>query len=108
MGGKGITLTDEMTEYLVAHSDPPRSDVHDRLIAATAAAMQALAGKGVASVTSCLTDLPLKERDSYWKIRFQAAAAEDAVYRYETTKSRKSDSPLPSALALWLPSVMMN
>ncbi|MCB1874955.1 MAG: leucyl aminopeptidase [Chromatiales bacterium] len=74
------------------------------LIAATAAAMQALAGKGVASVTSCLTDLPLKERDSYWKIRFQAAAAEDAVYRYETTKSRKSDSPLPSALALWLPS----
>ncbi|MCB1012267.1 MAG: class I SAM-dependent methyltransferase [Microthrixaceae bacterium] len=39
MGGKGITLTDEMTEYLVAHSDPPRSDVHDRLIAATAEAM---------------------------------------------------------------------
>ena len=39
MGGKGITLTDEMTEYLVAHSDPPRRDVHDRLIAATAEAM---------------------------------------------------------------------
>ncbi len=35
MAGKGITLTPELSEYLVAHSDPPRTDVHERLIAAT-------------------------------------------------------------------------
>ena len=32
MAGKGITMTDELRRYLVAHSDPPRSDVHRRLV----------------------------------------------------------------------------
>lgn len=35
MAGKGITMTDELRDYLVAHSDPPRSDVHRRLVEAT-------------------------------------------------------------------------
>ena len=35
MAGKGITMTDELRDYLVAHSDPPRSDVHRRLVTTT-------------------------------------------------------------------------
>lgn len=35
MAGKGITMTEELRAYLVAHSDPPRSDVHQRLVTAT-------------------------------------------------------------------------
>lgn len=36
MAGKGITMTDELRDYLVAHSDPPRNEVHRRLVAHTA------------------------------------------------------------------------
>ncbi len=32
MAGKGITMTAELRAYLVGHSDPPRSDVHRRLV----------------------------------------------------------------------------
>jgi caffeoyl-CoA O-methyltransferase len=39
MAGKAISMTDELAAYLVAHSDPPRTDVHDRLIAHTAEVM---------------------------------------------------------------------
>jgi caffeoyl-CoA O-methyltransferase len=39
MAGKGISMTDELAAYLVAHSDPPRTEVHERLIAATNEAM---------------------------------------------------------------------
>lgn len=39
MAGKAIPVTDELTQYLVAHSNPPRSDVHERLIAHTAQVM---------------------------------------------------------------------
>jgi len=37
MAGKGITVTDELVEYLLAHSIP-RTDVHRELVAATQAA----------------------------------------------------------------------
>ncbi len=36
MAGKQIPLTDELRTYLVAHSDPPRTDVHHDLMQATA------------------------------------------------------------------------
>lgn len=39
MSGKAISMTDQLAAYLVAHSDPPRSGVHDRLIAHTAEVM---------------------------------------------------------------------
>ncbi len=39
MAGKGITMTDELREYMLAHSDPPRSDVHRRLMERTAQEM---------------------------------------------------------------------
>lgn len=39
MAGKGITMTDELRDYLVAHSDPPRTEVHRRLVAHTAEAL---------------------------------------------------------------------
>ncbi len=48
MAGKGITMTGELERYLVSHSDPPRTDVHERLIARTAEAMGDLAGMQVA------------------------------------------------------------
>jgi len=35
MAGKGIPVTDELRGYLVAHSDPPRTDVHRRLVTHT-------------------------------------------------------------------------
>ncbi len=39
MAGKGITMTDGLREYLLAHSDPPRSDIHSRLVERTSEAM---------------------------------------------------------------------
>lgn len=39
MAGKGILMTEELSGYLVAHSDPPRTGVHARLIAHTAEVM---------------------------------------------------------------------
>lgn len=39
MAGKAISMTDRLAAYLVAHSNPPRSDVHNRLIAHTAEVM---------------------------------------------------------------------
>ncbi len=36
MAGKQIPLTDELRAYLVAHSDPPRTDVHRDLMETTA------------------------------------------------------------------------
>lgn len=43
MAGKAITMTEELAAYLVDHSDPPRSDVHRRLVAHTAEVMGDLA-----------------------------------------------------------------
>ena len=39
MAGKAITMNEELAAYLVAHCDPPRSGVHNRLIEYTAELM---------------------------------------------------------------------
>jgi len=42
MAGKGITLTEDLRSYIVAHSDPPRTDVHRRMVETTREAMGGL------------------------------------------------------------------
>lgn len=44
---------------------------------------------------SYLTELNLKNRDSYWKIRFAIEAARDALYTFDEFKSEKNEARRP-------------
>jgi leucyl aminopeptidase len=52
----------------------------------------ALAETGVGAAVSYLTDLPVLERDLYWKLRQSVEGAEATAYRFDRLKSKK-DTP---------------
>ncbi len=72
---------------------------------AVATATRALNEGGAMEGTFYLTELPIKGRDSRWKMTQAVLAAEDALYRFEQLKSKKSDPRRPlRKLTLSVPS----
>ncbi len=57
-------------------------------------AVKALRETGAKNALFHLTAIPVKKRSAAWNIRQAAIAAGDALYRFDTFKSRKAD-PLP-------------
>ena len=55
---------------------------------AVAAAAKALRATGTTDAVVSLTDLPLKRRDTGWKVEHAVLAFEDAAYRFDRLKSR--------------------
>jgi len=55
---------------------------------ALAAAAKALRATGAADATICLTDLPLKRRDTGWKVEQAVLAVAEAFYRFDRMKSK--------------------
>jgi leucyl aminopeptidase len=70
-----------------------------------AAATRALNEGGAMEATFYLTELPIKGRDSRWKVTQAVLAAEDALYRFDQLKSKKADPRRPlRKLTLSVPS----
>ncbi len=61
-----------------------------RILAHTATALK---DTGATEAMLYLTDLTVKSRDSAWKIRQAIEAIEEALYRFDTLKSKKQDAP---------------
>ncbi len=59
---------------------------------AVSAAGRALKSTGAADATLCLTSLPLKKRDTAWKVEQAVILLADAFYRFDRLKSKASDS----------------
>jgi len=53
-----------------------------------AAAASRLNETGSADVVSCLAELPLKDRDVYWKVRQSVEVTRDAIYRFDRLKTK--------------------
>jgi leucyl aminopeptidase len=60
--------------------------------AALAAAMRALRSTGASEAGIWLTDLPLKRRDTAWKVEHAVIAATEGVYRFDRLKSKAPES----------------
>jgi leucyl aminopeptidase len=58
-------------------------------------AMTALQGTGSTDAVSYLTDVPLKGRDTYWKVRQAVVRSREALYRFDRLKSDKADRRRP-------------
>ncbi len=68
-------------------------------------AIQTLKGTGAKQAVSCLTELELKERNRYWKIRLSVEATEDSRYRFQELKTKKDDPENQlERLSLWVAS----
>ncbi|WP_427911402.1 leucyl aminopeptidase [Ramlibacter sp. MMS24-I3-19] len=57
---------------------------------ALSAAMKALRTTGAVDATICLADLPVKGRDSAWKLEQAVLAVTEGVYRFDKLKSKPS------------------
>jgi leucyl aminopeptidase len=55
------------------------------------AATKALLGTGAAEAVSFLTEVPVKGRDDYWKVREAVVAGRGALYRFDRLKSTEKD-----------------
>lgn len=51
--------------------------------------------RGATEVFSCISELNVKNRDSYWKVSHAVQATEDALYRFDQLKSKKESSRRP-------------
>ncbi len=59
---------------------------------AVAAAAKALKATGASDATVCLTDLPLKKRDTAWKVEHAVLALMEAAYRFDQLKSKPPEN----------------
>jgi leucyl aminopeptidase len=59
---------------------------------ALAAATKALKSTGTTEATVCLTDLPVKKRDTSWKVEQAILCVMDGVYRFDSLKSKTSEA----------------
>jgi leucyl aminopeptidase len=59
--------------------------------AALTAAAKALKATGTTEATICLTDLPLKRRDTAWKVEQAVLCMMDAAYRFDRLKSKPGE-----------------
>jgi len=59
---------------------------------ALAAATKALKSTGTTEATVCLTDLPVKRRDTAWKVEQAVLCIMDGVYRFDRLKSKASET----------------
>ncbi len=57
-----------------------------------AAATKALRGTGTTEATICLTDVPLKKRDTSWKVEQAVIVITEGSYRFTRMKSKASES----------------
>ena len=57
-----------------------------------AAATKALRGTGTTEATVCLTDVPLKKRDTSWKVEQAVIVITEGSYRFTRMKSKASES----------------
>jgi leucyl aminopeptidase len=60
--------------------------------AALGATMRALRSTGASEVALWLTDLPLKRRDTAWKVEHAVLAVKDGVYRFDRLKSKPPEA----------------
>jgi leucyl aminopeptidase len=67
---------------------------------AIACAARAANDLGVKSATLYLTDLPVKGRNSAWKVRQAVEAAEDTLYRFDALKSKNGRKLLLKRITL--------
>ncbi len=51
--------------------------------------------RGATELFSCISELNVKSRDSYWKVSHAVQATEDALYRFDQLKSKKENSRRP-------------
>ena len=51
--------------------------------------------RGATEVFSCISELNVKSRDSYWKVSHAVQATEDALYRFDQMKSKKENTRRP-------------
>ena len=58
-------------------------------------AMTALQATGSSDAVSYLTDVPVKGRDTYWKVRQAVVRSREALYRFDRLKSDKTDRRRP-------------
>src|SRR5690606_17711257 len=58
---------------------------------ATAAAVGALKNTGAVEVTSYLTELEVRGRDMFWKLRHAVDVTEAAFYRFDRLKSKNDN-----------------
>jgi leucyl aminopeptidase len=59
---------------------------------AMSAAVKALKSTGASEATVCLTDLPMKRRDTGWKVEHAVMTIMDGVYRFDRMKSKANDA----------------
>jgi leucyl aminopeptidase len=57
-----------------------------------AAAIKALRGTGTTEATVCLTDVPLKKRDTAWKVEQAVIVITEGCYRFTRMKSKASET----------------
>jgi leucyl aminopeptidase len=60
--------------------------------AAMTAAAKALKGTGATDVTICLTDVPVKRRDTDWKVEHAVLAMMESAYRFDRLKSKPPET----------------
>ncbi len=60
--------------------------------AALACAVKALKATGTTEAMVCLTDLPLKRRDTGWKVEQAVLAVNDGAYRFDRLKSKPNEA----------------
>ncbi len=65
------------------------------LLGAIRTAFKALHQTGAKDAGLCITDIPVKERDTAWNVRQTVILAEESIYRFDRLKS-KSDKHQPS------------
>ena len=51
--------------------------------------------RGATEVFSCISELNVKNRDSYWKVSHAVQATEDSLYRFDQMKSKKENTRRP-------------
>jgi len=59
---------------------------------AMAAAVKALKSTGASEATVCLTDIPLKRRDTGWKVEHAVLAVMEGAYRFDKLKSKAPEA----------------
>lgn len=59
---------------------------------AVSAAAKALKATGASDVTICLTDLPLRKRDTDWKVEHAVLSLMDVAYRFDKLKSKQPEA----------------
>jgi leucyl aminopeptidase len=59
---------------------------------AVSAAAKALKATGASDATVCLTDIPVKRRDTDWKVEHAVLAIMDSAYRFDRLKSKPPEN----------------